>query len=213
MGQSITGLYDTQVDLETESIARRRRGRELEDALLDAAWAQMVSGGYGAFTFDAVAERAGTSKPVIYRRWQNRQELVVAAIKHFLTRTSQPIPDTGSLRGDVLALLTQANETRSTIAAVISVQLAAYHQESGTTPAELREQILRDRTLVMETIVRRAIERGEISTARVTPRIIALPLDLFRHEALMTLKAIPAETMIEIVDTIFLPLINQGSTP
>jgi AcrR family transcriptional regulator len=201
------------VDLETESIPKRRRGRELEDALLDAAWDQLVSGGYGAFTFDAVAERAGTSKPVIYRRWPNRQELVVAAVQHFSTRGSRPVPDTGNLRGDVIALLTRANETRAAMAAVFSVQLGTYYQESGTTPAELREQILRDRTLAMDTVVQQALERGDITAAALTPRIIALPFDLVRHEALMTLKAVPAETIIEIVDSIFLPLVNQRIQP
>jgi AcrR family transcriptional regulator len=200
------------VDLETESVVKRRRGRVLEDALLDAAWDQLVSGGYGVFTFEAVAERAGTSRPVIYRRWPNREALVVAAVERFFTRGSRPVPDTGSLRGDVIALLTQANETRAGAAAVISVQLGTYYQESGTTPAELRAQILRDRTSAMETVMRRALERGDI-TAAPSHRIIALPFDLFRQEALMTFKAVPAETIIEIVDSIFLPLINQGIQP
>jgi len=184
----------------------------LEDALLDAAWDQLVSGGYGVFTFEAVAERAGTSRPVIYRRWPNREALVVATLERFFTRGSRPVPDTGSLRGDVIALLTQANETRAAAAAVISVQLGTYYQESGTTPAELREQILRDRTSAMETVMRRALERGDITAAPLR-RIIALPFDLFRQEALMTLKTVPAETIIEIVDSIFLPLINQGIQP
>ena len=201
------------MDLGTESSIRRRHGRELEKALLDAAWDQLVSGGYGAFTFDAIAERAGTSKPVIYRRWPNRQDLVVVAIKHFFTQGSRPVPDTGSLRGDVIALLTQANETRGAAAADFSVQLGAYYQESGKTPTELREQILSDRILSMDTIVQRAIKRGEISASLLTPRIISLPLDLIRHEGLMTLKAVPAETIVEIVDSIFLPLISQGAPP
>lgn len=200
------------MNLGTESVTKRRRGRVLEDALLDAAWDQLVSGGYGVFTFEAVAERAGTSRPVIYRRWPNREALVVAAVERFFTRGSRPVPDTGSLRGDVIALLTQANETRAAAAAVISVQLGTYYQESGTTPAELREQILRDRTSAMETVMRRALERGDITAAPLR-RIIALPFDLFRQEALMTLKAVPAETIIEIVDSIFLPLINQGIQP
>ena len=200
------------MNLKTESVTKRRRGRVLEDALLDAAWDQLVSGGYGVFTFEAVAERAGTSRPVIYRRWPNREALVVAALERFFIRGSRPVPDTGSLRGDVIALLTQANETRAAAAAVISVQLGTYYQESGTTPAELREQILRDRTSAMETVMRRALERGDITAAPLR-RIIALPFDLFRQEALMTLKAVPAETIIEIVDSIFLPLINQGIQP
>ena len=199
------------MDLENESITKRRRGRELEDALLDAAWDQLASAGYGAFTFDAVADRAGTSKPVLYRRWPNRQELVVAAVQHYFTRSSRPVPDTGSLRGDVIALLTLANETRTALAAVISIQLGAYYQESGTTPAELREQILRDRTLSMDIIMQRAVERGEVTGAALNPRIIALPIDLIRHEALMTLKPVPAETIVDIVDSVFLPLVNQRS--
>ena len=199
------------MDLEAEGVTRRRRGRELEDALLDAAWAQLVSGGYGAFTFDAVAERAGTSKPVIYRRWQNRQELVIAAMQRFLNRGARPVPNTGSLRGDVIALLTQANETRGAAAAVISVQLGTYYQESGTTPAELRGQLLRDRSPAMDTIIDRALQRGEVTAARLSPRIIALPFDLFRHEALMTLKPVSHDTIVEIVDSIFLPLVARAT--
>jgi AcrR family transcriptional regulator len=189
-------------------VATRRRGPELENALLDAAWDQLVSGGYAAFTFDAIAERAGTSRPVLYRRWATREALVVAAMERFFARGLRPAPDTGSFRGDVIALLTQANETRAAAAAVISVQLGTYYQESGTTPAALREHILRDRTPSMDTLVQRGIDRREITAANLTPRIIALPFDLFRQEALMTLKPVPTQTIVEIVDSIFLPLVG-----
>jgi AcrR family transcriptional regulator len=199
------------MDLETP--ATRRRGRELEDALLTAAWDQLVSSGYGSFTIDAVAERAGTSKPVIYRRWSNREALVLAAVRHFIAKGSRPIPDTGSLRGDLIALLTQANESRREMAAVISVQLGAYYQETGTTPADLREHLIGDRPSSVETVMRRALERGEIAATHLTPRIISLPFDLVRHEALMTLKAIPPETILEIVDDIFLPLVGGQIRP
>jgi AcrR family transcriptional regulator len=187
----------------------------LEDALLDAAWAQLVSGGYGAFTFDAVAERAGTSKPVIYRRWPTRQELVVAAVQRFFTQGSRPIPDTGSLRGDVIALLMQANETRAAAAAVLSVHLGTYFQENQTTPAELRERLLGDRIPVMETVIHRAFERGEIATdtGQMLPRIISLPFDLVRQEALMSLKAVSTTAIVEIVDSVFLPLVDRGTVP
>jgi AcrR family transcriptional regulator len=197
------------VNLESQSTATRRRGPELETALLDAAWEQLVSGGYGAFTFDAVAERAGTSRPVLYRRWPTREALVVAAVEHFFNMGSRPVPDTGSLRGDVIALLTQANETRAAAAAVLSVQLGTYYQESRSTPAQLREQLLRDRVSAMGIFIQRAVARGEIPTDQIAPRIVALPFDLVRHEALMTLAAVPYETIVEIVDRIFLPLITQ----
>lgn len=201
------------MDLKENEPATRRRGQALEAALLDAAWEQLVSGGYGAFTIDAVAERASTSKPVIYRRWASREALAVAALKRHFERGTQPIPDTGTLRGDVIALVTQANESRLAMAAAISVQLAAFFQETGTTPASLREQVLGERASTMEVILRRARERGEIAAGHLTPRMIALPFDLFRHEALMTLKPVPRGTIIEIVDDIFLPLVGARNRP
>ena len=56
--------------------ASRRRGQALEDAILDAAWDVLETGGWSGFTFGAVAERAHSSKPVLYRRWRTREELL-----------------------------------------------------------------------------------------------------------------------------------------
>ena len=83
----------------------RRRGEALESALLDAAWDELQQAGYAGLTFEAVAERAGTSRAVLYRRWRNRADLVVAAMRRHRPMLSGEIPDTGSLRDDVLTVL------------------------------------------------------------------------------------------------------------
>jgi len=57
----------------------RRRGSALDDALLDAAWAELQEAGYAGLTMEGVAQRAGTSRPVLARRWPNRPQLVIAA--------------------------------------------------------------------------------------------------------------------------------------
>jgi AcrR family transcriptional regulator len=198
------------MDLIEDSPARRRRGQELEDALLEAAWDELLESGYAALTFDAVAARAGTSRPVVYRRWPTKPDLVRAAVGRAGTRDRYPLPDTGSLRGDLIALLQRANETRMGFAAVLSVRLGQYFEETGTGPADLREEMLGDRVTSMQLILDRSIARGELDPARLTPRIASLPFDLFRHEVLMTLKPVPLETIEEIVDTIFLPLVGLG---
>jgi len=59
----------------------RRRGAALEAALLDAAWDELQVTGYQAMTMEAVADRAGTSRAVLYRRWPKRAELVVATLR------------------------------------------------------------------------------------------------------------------------------------
>jgi AcrR family transcriptional regulator len=185
----------------------RRRGKELDHAILEAALAELTDGGYAQFTVERVAERAGTSRHVVYRRWSTRSELALQALLHNSDSARRPIPDTGSLRGDVLALLSQANELRLGLVATFSVQLGTYYAETGTTPEQLRQQVVGDRPRAMEVIVDRAVARGEADPARLTPRIVTLPVDLVRHEALMSLSTVSQATLLEIVDDIFLPLV------
>lgn len=85
----------------------RRRGAALEEAILRAAVDELTESGYAGLTMDKVATRAGTNKNAIYRRWPNRLTLGIAAYRQLVT-TVRP-PDTGSLRGDVLEVLRQAN--------------------------------------------------------------------------------------------------------
>jgi AcrR family transcriptional regulator len=186
----------------------RRRGAELEAAILDAAWEQLTAEGYEHFTIDTVAVRARTSKPVLYRRWKTREDLLRATVRHRGAADPPAIPDTGTLRGDLLALLSQANTTRNPMAALMSSMLGSYYNQAGPTPAEVREAFLGQRGSAVEQVVNRAVERGEIDPARLTPRIVDLPFDLFRHEMMMTLKPVPDHVLRQIVDDIFIPLVS-----
>jgi AcrR family transcriptional regulator len=188
----------------------RRRGGELESAILDAAWEQLIAEGYEHFTVDTVAARARTSKPVLYRRWKTREDMLRATVRHRGAANSLPAPDTGTLRGDLLALLTEANTDRNPMAALLSSMLGSYYNKTGPTPAELRAEFRGQRGSAVEVVVNRAVERGEVDPARLTPRIIDLPFDLFRNEMLMTLKPIPDHVLRQIVDDIFIPLVQPA---
>ncbi|WP_068424901.1 TetR/AcrR family transcriptional regulator [Piscicoccus intestinalis] len=188
----------------------RRRGKELEGAILAAAWEQFTQGGYPAVTMDLVAERAGTSKPVLYRRWPDRDALLRAAIQHAVSRVRLQAPGTGSLRDDMLALMRQANDELLGIAAAVSAHLARYFADTGTTPAALHASIDVDLLALVQTMYDEAIARGEIDPARLTPRIAALPVDLMRMEIVTRLEPVPQDVIEEIVDTIFLPLVRPA---
>jgi AcrR family transcriptional regulator len=190
-----------------DSKQTRRRGAELESAILDAAWEQLIAEGYEHFTVDTVATRARTSKPVLYRRWQTREDLLRATVRRRGAAEAAPAPDTGTLRGDLLALLTAANSDHNPMAALVSSMLGSYYNKSGPGPAELRAEFRGPRGSVVEQVVSRAVERGEIDPARLTPRIIDLPFDLFRHEMMMTLRPVPDHVLRQIVDDIFIPLV------
>ncbi|CAN5210365.1 TetR/AcrR family transcriptional regulator [soil metagenome] len=185
----------------------RRRGAALEEALLSAALDELLETGYSGLTIERVAERAGTSRHVVYRRWGNREELVLAALKWDAARDVVEIPDTGSLRGDVLAALRAANARRIGAVAIYSVQLGSYFRDTGTSLAELRADLLGDRPATMQVIIDRAAARGELDPSRLPRRVLTLPSDLLRHEALMLLGPVPDETIVSIVDEVFLPLV------
>lgn len=193
--------------------ATRRRGAELEEALLTAAYAELIERGYAGLTIEGVAERAGTSRHVIYRRWADREKLAMAALRFDATRSHRPAPDTGSLRGDLIATLQQVNETRAGAAAVFSLQLVAYFEGGGLTPAELRRELIGDRGTAMTVILDRAVARGEVDPARLTPRVRTVASDLFRHEMIMTLQPVPRKVIEEIVDEVFLPLVGVKAGP
>jgi hypothetical protein len=92
----------------------------------------------------------------------------------------------------------------------VSSMLGSYYNQTGPTPAELREAFMsqRDSASAVEQVVNRAVERGEVDPARLTPRIIALPFDLFRNEWMMTLKLVPDHVLRQIIDDIFIPLVT-----
>lgn len=197
------------MSLNSTGVARRRRGPALEEALLDAAWTELTERGYDELTIDAVAVRAGTSRAVLYRRWPNKQELALAAVAHEVAKDVVVAPDTGSLRGDAIALLRQANKVRVGLVVPLLTRLGGFYQQTGSSLADLETLVRGRRDAALDHAIQRAIDRGEIEPDQVTERFARLPVDLFRYEVLMTLRPLPDEAIEEIVDTVWLPLLER----
>jgi AcrR family transcriptional regulator len=211
MSRATASTPATRGDEPPSPPARRRRGAALDAALLEAAWDELRSVGYPGFTLDGVAARAGTSRPVLARRWSNRAELAAAAMRHHASvATLDQQPDTGTLRGDVLAVLRKISAGAGEIAGVLTFVLADYFSATGRPPAALREQGIAAGGSIMTAIIERAVERGEIDPERLTPHIASLPVDLVRNDLIMNLAPVPDDTLVEIVDRIFLPLVQAG---
>src|ERR1700678_2922943 len=158
-------------------VATRRRGAMLEHALLDAAWQELQESGYAKLTMERVADRAGTSRAVIYRRWRNRPELVIAAMRHHQPVLSGQVPDTGTLRGDTLAVLRRASARITeigpdTVIGMLSDLLADEEAFELTL-----DRLLRGGGEVMSSVLDRAAARGE-TREHIGPRVARLPLDL-----------------------------------
>ncbi len=193
-----------------EQAATRRRGAALEAALLNAAWDELRTTGYARLTLEAVAERAGTSRPVLARRWRSRPELVIAALRRHRPALSGRVPDTGSLRGDVLALLRRASAALREIGPETLSGLLTDRVAIDSRP-RIQAEVFQIGTGVMAAILKRAAERGEIQD-RIPPRVVTLPTDLFRHEFFVTQSPPEDQAIIEIVDDVFLPRVLAQTT-
>ena len=186
---------------------QRRRGEELEAALLEAAWQELVETGFARLTMESVAARAKTGVAVLYRRWSNKDDLVIAAIHHYGNTHPVEIPDTGSLRDDMIALLSEASTARVSFVAIITAAFSGLLASTGLTPAQVREKVMADRPTWSAEVFARAHKRGEIDLDRIPPAVLTMPFDLMRHDMLMTYKPIPPERVLAIVDDLFMPLV------
>lgn len=195
---------------EKHHVEPRRRGEILEDAILKAAWDELLKVGYSHMTMDGVAARAKTNKSVMYRRWSSKSKLVLAVLhKHVIN--PEGIPNTGDLRNDVLILLMGIAKPLQTIGAETLHGLMIEHISEDSIPLIPQIMNVEEKsplTRSMIAILKNAELRGEINLKKISPQIISLPMDLVRYKILTTHGHISDKTINEIVDDIFLPLVR-----
>ncbi|GAB2877218.1 TetR/AcrR family transcriptional regulator [Nocardioides pacificus] len=138
----------------------RPRDARLGRALLDAACELLAEEGYAGTTIEAVARRAGTTKPALYRRHRNRVELVVDALVDRFG--DDPTHDTGSLRGDLEDL--QEHQLVLFGDPVVRGAFVGLLDElrGDASGAVFVERFLAPRRAATTRILERAAERGEI---------------------------------------------------
>jgi AcrR family transcriptional regulator len=146
----------------------RPRDSRLEGRVFDAAIKIYAAGGWAALTFDRVARGAGVGKAALYLRWQSRGELFYEMLKARWFRVSAI--DTGTLREDLLALgrvcFDANSEPYGAVGANIRIDSARI-KEVRQCARQYSEQLVQEG----RRIVRRAIERGELS-AHINPGLI-----------------------------------------
>jgi AcrR family transcriptional regulator len=139
----------------------RPRNADADDAILDAALEVLAEVGPARFTVDEVALRAGCGKATIYRRWPSRGALLLDTGHHRLGMRVDD-PDTGSIRGDLVAFIgALAQKMHDTPAGRIMPAVIA---EAVVNP-EMRRVLsafVRDRRQIPLAALRRAVERGEL---------------------------------------------------
>jgi AcrR family transcriptional regulator len=136
-----------------------RRGEHVRRTVLAAAFDELAANGFDAATVAGVAKRSGVHETTVYRRWVTRENLFVAAL---LERSADaiPTPDTGSIKGDLLAIVRE-------VLAYVGSPAGKAILRAATLPvdhvyADAREAFWAGRLDTLAPVVSRGIERGEL---------------------------------------------------
>ena len=206
MDRGTTDLASTGADHRRRP---RRRGRALLDAIFRATLEELAERGYSNLNMERIAARARVSKASLYRRWRNRMELVMDAVRHAIPEPAQ-IPDTGSLRGDLVAALQQAAQFLEGPAGEALPGLLSDAFRDPERTAEMRRRAQASSDGVMWEILRRAARRGEIDLRAVTPCRMEVGQALLRNYFLFRGSPIPDRFIDAIVDEVILPLLRAS---
>ncbi|MFK0112859.1 TetR/AcrR family transcriptional regulator [Streptomyces sp. NPDC091217] len=140
------------------------RNPETHEAVISAAIEILREQGPAAASIDAIARRAGASKPTLYRWWPTKADLLVEVYEHLVAALPAP-PDTGTVERDLIEVRRQMWRVwRETVAGRAFVALVAEAQVRPEAATTLNERMLPSRRAGTLEILQRGVERGEIDS-------------------------------------------------
>jgi AcrR family transcriptional regulator len=188
----------------------RPRSQEADRAILTATVELLATKGLAAMSIEEVAARAGVGKATIYRRWSSKGLLALDAFVASF-REQQPQPDTGTLRGDLIAAL------RAWVRAVTRTQmgpmltgLIAEAQHDTELRAAWRDRVIEPLRSQHRIMLDRAVARGEIPPSVDREVVLDLFFGAAQHRLLLGHLPLTDDFVREVVDVI-LDGIQRGS--
>jgi len=191
----------------------RPRSEKARAAILAATTDLLLAHGLAAVSMDTVAERAGVSKATIYRWWPSKELLALDALYQESAASQPRRPDTGTLRGDLLALLQPW--ARLVTGRPYGRLIAALVTQAQTDPAfgrQYRARFVEPRRDEARAVLRRAIERGEMPTGTNTELALDLLYGPLYHRLLHGHAPLDDAFVADVVDTTLAGL-SPGSGP
>jgi AcrR family transcriptional regulator len=193
----------------------RRRGADLEDAVYDAALAELAEQGMTGLTFERVAARAGAGKASLYRRWADTGQLVLAALaraENDAEAGTRPggtrLEPTGDLRTELLAFLGDLADGLTTPVGRALPPLLLERERRPDLWDRVVALLVEPRQRLVTEALERAAARGEISPEAVTPSTVSsgAALVLARH---LTVGPLQQRDVTAIIDEVVLPSLRR----
>lgn len=208
----MSDMSDTAVDDGRQAPARlgRKRDHTRDPEILSAALDVLAEVGYERMTMDMVAARAKAGKATVYRRWGSKAELVIEAVACMKKVDVDPasLPDTGTLRGDMIAMIRphslEDGEKKLRVMAGLISMLA---QDPDLAEA-VNAAIVEPRASVNRFFMRRAIERGEIAADVDVDALALVTPSMASYRTLILHKPVDRAFLISLIDGVLLPAVG-----
>ncbi len=193
------------VTVATAPTSRPRVSGEREQELLEAAIDVLRDVGYDRLTFDAVAAAARASKATLYRRWPHKSDLVIDALALFIGCPADQDPDTGSLRGDLIAQACAVGGLDDeAVMQTWSALLPVIHREPEMARG-IHERFIAPKLMAARAVFENARRRGEVGPDADLDTLVMILPAMSIHETLLSGKRPGPDRIADFVDTVVLP--------
>lgn len=185
----------------------RKRDHTRDPEILEATLDVLAETGYDGMTIDMVAARAKAGKATVYRRWSSKPELVLDAVACMKGSEIDlaALPDTGSLRGDLIALIKPPNIRDAERKLRVMAGIVSMIARDPELAAAAQEALVEPRAAANRILFRRAVERGEIPDTVDIERLCTIGPALVAYRTLMLGKPVDREFLIGNIDDVILP--------
>jgi AcrR family transcriptional regulator len=198
-----------------DAAPRPRVGRPVDRsgdaAILAAALDLVAERDYDGMALDEVAARTGRAKTTIYRRWATKEDLVLAALRAAGgPPEAEALPDTGSLRGDLLAVVDSVWLGGADRRAAVFAGLATAMRGSERLAQAIRAEVTDPYVEVYGRLLRRAIERGEVPPrSDVAVAVLAEVVPAMSTQRLAAGRApVRRDFFVAVIDEVLLPALG-----
>ena len=189
----------------------RKRDHTLDARIIEAAIEILAEAGFDNMTMDMVAARAKSGKATVYRRWVSKAELVRDALIG-MSRSSvelENLPDTGTLRSDLLALLKPYSTENSERKFQVLAKLGSFFSGHQQLAEEATAGIFEPWTDVNRLLMKRAVERGELSARADIETACQIIVSMAFYRSLAQNKPFDKTAYSALLDNILLPALKN----
>ncbi|NUP07815.1 MAG: TetR/AcrR family transcriptional regulator [Polyangiaceae bacterium] len=188
----------------------RKRDPSRDASILEATLEVLAEVGAASLTMDLVAARAGAGKATIYRRWTSKTQLVIDAVAHMKRNQVdlEHLPDTGTLRGDLLGLFKPQSMEESERRLKIMTGLASLLSQDRELADAANGAVVKPWADAHFALMQRAVLRGEISASADIQTLSQIVPSMAAYRSLVQRKPMELAFLLSMIDGVVLPALG-----